>query len=334
MGAAAQGQGGAPRFIWTQDVIEGGAQALDFSPNGALLAVGDGVSGSTLPGQGYGQGSVRLLSARNGQTLQVRGPVGAEIPSVSFSPQGDELAVAGLIREIVSVPSLSTVRTLPPDQYPYRVVCWSPDGEKIAIATASPFDGARIVDAATGTVLEYLPYATEVADMAFSPDGNYLAVSRQDIQIYRTSDYSFERIIPNINGTTFRNVDWAPDSQRIAAMRWPVYQDPGDVRVYSVTTGAQLLTLPNGGDDFLTSIDWSPDGALIGYSAVRGAGASGVLSLWNANTGSPVARYEQGLDKRSYVMKFSPNSQLIAIGHNSSTTFRVSVVTNPIYSRR
>jgi WD40 repeat protein len=170
--------------------------------------------------------------------------------------------------------------------------------------------------------------------MAFSPDGQYLAVSRRDIQIYRTSDYSFERIIPNVNGTTFRNVDWAPDSRRLAAMRWPVYQDPGDIRVYDAIDGAHLLTMPNAGNDFLTSIDWSPDGRLIGLSAVRGAGMSGVLSLFDANSGALVARYEQGLDNRSYIMKFSPSSQTIAVGHNSATTFRVSLVHNPIYSRR
>jgi WD40 repeat protein len=325
---------GPPPFIWTQDVIDGGAQALDFSPNGALLAVGDGVSGQTQPGQGYGQGSVRLLSVRNGETLQVRGPIGAGVPSVSFSPSGSELAVGGLFRAIFTVPSLATARNLPPDQYPYRVVCWSPDGAKIAIATNSPFDGARIVDAGTGLVLQYLPYATEVADMAFSPDGQYLAVSRQDIQIYRTSDYTILRFIPNVNGSTFRNVDWAPDSRRLAAMRWPVYQDPGDIRVYDAIDGSHLLTMPNGGNDFLTSIDWSPDNRLIGLSAIRGAGASGVLALFNADTGALVRRYEQGLDNRSYIMKFSPNSQTVAVGHNSSTTFRVSLVQNPIYSRR
>jgi WD40 repeat protein len=190
------------------------------------------------------------------------------------------------------------------------------------------------VDAGTGLVLQYLPYATEVADMAFSPDGQFLAVSRQDIQIYRTSDYTILRFIPNVNGTTFRNVDWAPDSRRLAAMRWPVYQDPGDIRVYDAIDGSHLLTMPNGGNDFLTSIDWSPDNRLIGLSAIRGAGASGVLALFNADTGALVRRYEQGLDNRSYIMKFSPNSQTVAVGHNSSTTFRVSLVQNPIYSRR
>ena len=116
-----------------------------------------------------------------------------EVPSMAFSPDGKELAVAGY-REVRRF-------TMPPGQEPaavkgmadqVRALAWSPDGRMIAAGGGTPgaFGELVLIDAASGSVVRTLEgHRDYVYHVAFSPDGKRLASCGYDklIRIWDTA---------------------------------------------------------------------------------------------------------------------------------------------------
>jgi WD40-like Beta Propeller Repeat len=131
----------------------------------------------------------------------------------------------------------------------YTDVAWSPDGRRLAVATAH----ALLTMNARGGRLRVLAFFSREAGLssvAWSPDGQELAISggfgshRSEIQLLRLSDHRRRRVASSFR-VSYYALSWTPDSRRL------VYAEDssgGVVWVYSMRTdGSDRRKIAPGG---------------------------------------------------------------------------------------
>jgi WD40 repeat protein len=117
----------------------------------------------------------------------------AEVPSMVFSPDGQQLAVAGYrsVRRF-TMPSGQEAPAIGGLADQVRALAWSPDGKFIAAGGGTPgaFGALVLIDAATGAVVRTFDgHRDYVYHVAFSPDGKRLASCGYDrlIRVWDTA---------------------------------------------------------------------------------------------------------------------------------------------------
>jgi hypothetical protein len=164
--------------------------ALDFSPDGKLLATGSG-----LPAR---SGQLKLWNAADGTLAR-------EIPAahrdtvfgLRFSPDGQYLATASADRlaRIFRVADGSLVKTLEGHTHHVLAVAWSADGHLLAICGGDQV--VKLWDVEKGTPVRTIrgdayrigPYKREVTSIAFIGDTEHILTSSGDgtLRLHRTS---------------------------------------------------------------------------------------------------------------------------------------------------
>ncbi len=223
------------------------AVAVAFSPEGKTLAMGD-YSGKT-----------GLYDAATGALIRTFKPLSSAVWEIDFSPAGDRFASASFYTGL----HLWDVASDEPlwnygEQDRLRVlsVNYHPSGETIASGTLAK--GVMILNAKTGQSIKTLPIAVPVGDVAFSPDGQWLATGSDDnkIRLWRTSDYELEKTLAGhthyVNGVAF-----SPDG------RWLVSgSHDKTVGLWDVQSG-QLIKLLDGHDGVVLRVAVDPAGTRI-----------------------------------------------------------------------
>ena len=151
--------------------------ALDYSPDGSLLAVAGG-----NPGQ---LGEVRLVDPATGEQKQVLGPWTDVALDAAFSPDGTKLAVAGADRtlRVFGVATASEELLIEAHADWVTAVAWSPDSARLA--SGSRDKTAKAFDAKTGSIIAHYPeHDAAVYDVLFSADGAQLISSDGDREIH------------------------------------------------------------------------------------------------------------------------------------------------------
>ena len=115
--------------------------------------------------------------------------------AIAFSPDGGLIATGtgeGLVR-IWDVQSGEVLRTLEGHIYAVRYVLFSPDGTMIASGASD--NTARVWQVSTGINQSVYRIKTDVRDIAWSPDGQYLAVTSNNINVYDVPSHNNQPIV-------------------------------------------------------------------------------------------------------------------------------------------
>lgn len=145
-------------------------------------------------------------------------------------------------------------------------VCWSPDGNRLAIAKGD--STTEIWDLQTNKKTLTLPHASTVLSVSWSPDGTKIATGARGQKIYLWDAERGEKlnVIQGHLGWVVK-VAWSPDSRHLASAGID-----GTVRVWDTKSLSQTSVLQ---DPTTASFD-SPDGA---RRVIRRKGKSIVLDL-------------------------------------------------------
>lgn len=179
--------------------------------------------------------------------------------------------------------------------------CFSPSGDKLAVAYACEGPMVRVFDTYTGDVL----WASPTPDLClyavqFSSNGKYIAIAEELGHLTVFDMDSLEQVY-NIDTQTggLYSVDFTPDGSVIAAGCID-----GTIRLYETATGAFIHSIPAHTEGVL-SIDISPDGAWL-----MSASKDNTARLWRMNGYSLERTFSGHLDDVKSV-KFTPGMQRI-----------------------
>jgi WD40 repeat protein/serine/threonine protein kinase len=205
-----------------------------------------------------------------------------------------------------------------------RSVAYSPDGRRLATGS---WDGTiKVWDAqALGPDRDARPSLTlegpgsQVARVAFSPDGKWLASASRtrmnsgQVQVWDATTGAPVLAVPAYVNS-LKCLDFSPDGRRLVS----VGPDPdSEVKVWDVRTGQELLTL-GGHRRPGESVAFSPDGRRIASVAGNLDPAEREVLIWDARTGREMHRL-RGHSAGVWCLAFSPDGQRLATGSKDHT---------------
>lgn len=196
--------------------IPGNPHAIDWSPDGRLIAVG------ADRGSPDGPGWVFVYSDR-GALVHLWKAHNRSLGDLAWSPQGDRLLTTANVefalwqsggwREVHRDTHASTLGWS---------VTWSPEGDRIALGTIG---GPAIYDASTGDLLSVFNPGPDYgfgdfATVVWSPDGEFIAAGLADgrLRLFDSDgELHTELVALDQGGTTFGTVcAWSPDGEAVA----------------------------------------------------------------------------------------------------------------------
>jgi WD40 repeat protein len=300
------------------DIFMGPVQALAFDPGGRWLAVANGDRGS----EQFVDYGVQVWDAAGGKPVYWF--VGHERPvqRIAFGHggpggQGDLLATAGAdhtvkVWDLAAAQSRAVLRqplfTLYGHTQPVRAVAFSPDGTRLVSASCDDTKRqgeVKFWDVATGE--EVLTLAQPAVDVAYSADGNLLAVVAAD------GTAAVWDGTPSRELLTFREagsgVAFGPDGRHLAT-----WGHGGSLRLWDAQTRRLLRTCkgwaednPDGHKREVHRAVFSPDGGRL-----ASASEDGTVNLWDVATATVLHRF-RGVDPEGVLgVAFSPNGARLA----------------------
>jgi WD40 repeat protein len=214
----------------TEFVVESAA----FSPNGQLLAaIWDSVGE---------KGMITMWDVASGQIVKTLHSHTSHVFSLAFSPDGNLLVTGGgignntiQIWNVVTGEELQTLRG--GDDDGIKSVAFSPDGKRVASAATFPHDEhtVRLWDITTGQEVRGYGRGMAVYNLAFSPDGTFLAMDYVDnpaIQIYNVATGEVVRSLHGHTGA-ITSLVFSPDGRLLASGS---YEDK-TIRIWDVSNG-------------------------------------------------------------------------------------------------
>jgi WD40 repeat protein len=198
-------------------------------------------------------------------------------------------------------------------------VAFSTDGKRLASGSSDL--KVKIWDAATRKeVLSFKEHDGVVRSVAFSPDGKRLASTGQGgtVRVWDTATGREQRAL---NGHPERAwaVAFSPNGKRLASaggilvetpgFKTPIW-DGGEVKVWDMETGKEVLSLKQKFVGEFYSVSFSPDGNQLATGS-----SLGQVTIWDTTTGKQaITRSFGGTTKPVvYGVAFSPNGKRLAV---------------------
>ncbi len=288
--------------------------SLDFSPDGALLAV-----------SGYHE---VLLHKADGSALVGRlVGLSERVQSLAFSPDGKWLAVAagsparlGEI-QVWNVAERKLTLSKPMTYDTLYGVSWSPDGTRIAFGCAD--NSVRAIDAKTGQqVLFQGAHNDWVLGTVFSTDASHLVSVSRDRSM-KLIEVATQRFVDNITSITpgalkggLASVDRHPKKDELvvggadgAPKIYRMYR-PGD-KSRQIGDDFNLIRAFDALPGRIYAVQYSPDGGRI--VAGSSYNDTGEIRVYAVESGKLIAKYD-GQPGPIYTVRFSRDGNRLAAG--------------------
>jgi WD40 repeat protein len=244
-----------------------GVDSVAFSPDGKILASGDG------------SGVLELWNAATGQPIR-RLPAGSTGPvlSVAFSPDGKILASGGSENGEVQLWNTATwqkIGTLSASSQVFAVA-FSPNDKVLAAGKAN--GQAQLWKRATWSpdgvpLTTTIPEAT-VSAIAFSPGSKTLAVTLggSQVQLWNTATRHQNSTLTSSPSDRINTVTFSPDGIVLASG-----SENGQVQLWDTATGQLIDRLPGHSASPVGQAVFSPDGKTLA------AADGGSVQLWSVS---------------------------------------------------
>ncbi|MFX1505287.1 MAG: WD40 repeat domain-containing protein, partial [Promethearchaeota archaeon] len=283
----------------------GTQKALAFSPDGSLLASGDG-------------NDIRIWDMKNiaREDQEYLSLVGHKsfVRSVAFSPDGSLIASGADDRTIriwdMTGKELFNFTVLPTTVGgSIGTVAISPYGNLLASCGHTEF--VQVWDLTTQENFQNLSLPSGGINLAFSPDGKVLAVGQfgydHSIDLWNTATWKQLPISPLIGHTgIIQHVTFSPDGSMLASSC-----ENGKIILWNLTDGHEILDMTEH-NDVVRSVDFSPIKSIL----VSGSYDS-TIKLWNISNGNLLdtfSDFNYGID----TVVFSPDGTTLAISGGDS----------------
>jgi WD40 repeat protein len=266
-----------------------------------VRVVGFSRDGKRLASGGEDQG-IKIWDLRTGrETSTLRGH-SRWISDVSFLPDGQALLSAGSDHTVKfwDTAAAPGAQTFYPGGEDGPAVCMavSPEAKRFVILDASRKKGGpecMIYDSATGRRIPMRNMA-RVPGMAFSPDGDWLAVATEGqhfhFQVHDARTGQELRRFGEVPPQAGQAAAFSPDGRRLASARFmvsPQSKPPNEMTIWDATSGRELQRLRLPPYNLLMKLAFSPDGRQLAAALVRvnqkEATFRGAVCVWDTTSG-------------------------------------------------
>ena len=275
---------------------------LAFGPETVTTAA---AAPSGMLAAGTRDGRVVLYDIATGRPLQTL-PAAASVLDVVFA-DGGRVVLTGDAANNLKIWDSSTGKLLNtiPGKHPVQTIAVSYDGSLAAtVQTGDPV--VRVYAIPSGGLVGTPTQTGEATDVAFSPDGKYLATTgRRNGYVWETTTWSQLHLLVG-HEAAINDVAFSADD-RIATSSIDT-----SVRVWDAATGATVETLVGQSQQKMLAVAFSPDGGQL-----AAAGADDVIRIWTAQAAIP--RQLVGDTDSVTRVSYSPDGSLLLSTSNDGT---------------